>query len=129
MPNPFSLPDWVPPWAQLLLVIGGLLIILCFAVMPFSVFGVKSRLELIEARLDEIQGEIRSLILRLPEPGARLPEAPDDEPRLAPRAHPPVPPTAWTPDSGPRRPIGSGAQPAPRQERPSRMEPRLDRYR
>ncbi len=37
--------------------------------MPFSVIGVKGRLEGVEARLDEIQGEIRSLALRLPDPG------------------------------------------------------------
>ena len=32
----------------------------------FSVLGVKTRLEVIEARLDEIQQEIRHLALRLP---------------------------------------------------------------
>ena len=36
--------------------------------MPFSVFGVKGRLDGVEARLDEIQAEIRALSLRLPEP-------------------------------------------------------------
>ena len=62
------LPDWVPPWAQLALLVAALLFGLMFLLMPFAVFGVKGRLDLLEARLDEIQGEIRSLSLRLPEP-------------------------------------------------------------
>ena len=49
--------------------LAALFLFVMFLFMPFSVFGVKSRLEAIEARLDEIQGEIRSLSLRLPEPG------------------------------------------------------------
>lgn len=62
------LPDWVPAWVQLALLILGILFALAFLMMPFSVFGVKARLEALELRLDEIQGEIRSLALRLPEP-------------------------------------------------------------
>lgn len=62
------LPDWVPPWAQLAILVAALLFGLMFLLMPFAVFGVKGRLDLLEARLDEIQGEIRSLALRLPEP-------------------------------------------------------------
>lgn len=69
MISPLPLPDWVPPWAQLAVLVVILLFGLMFLLMPFAVFGVKGRLELIEARLDEIQGEIRSLSLRLPEPG------------------------------------------------------------
>lgn len=102
MPIPFAFPDWMPWWLQLLVVIAGLLLLLAFAVMPFSVFGVKSRLELVEARLDEIQSEIRALSLRLPEPGRE----PYDAPALlraaapkaeppAPRGPPPIPPASW----------------------------------
>lgn len=69
MTSPLPLPDWVPPWAQLALLVAALLFGLMFLLMPFAVFGVKGRLDLLEARLDEIQGEIRSLALRLPEPG------------------------------------------------------------
>ncbi len=68
MTSPLPLPDWVPPWAQLAILIAVLLFGLMFLLMPFAVFGVKGRLDLLEARLDEIQGEIRSLALRLPEP-------------------------------------------------------------
>ena len=68
MTSPLPLPDWVPWWIHLVLLLGILLFGLLFLLMPFSVFGVKARLEGVEARLDEIQGEIRSLALRLPEP-------------------------------------------------------------
>ncbi len=66
---PLPLPDWVPWWANLAILIAVSLFALMFLLMPFAVFGVKGRLEALEARLDEIQGEIRSLSLRLPEPG------------------------------------------------------------
>ena len=68
MTSPLPLPDWVPWWVHLVLLLGLSLFGLLFLLMPFSVFGVKARLEGVEARLDEIQGEIRSLALRLPEP-------------------------------------------------------------
>lgn len=101
MTMPFSFPDWMPAWLQLLIVVVGGLLVLAFAAMPFSVFGVKSRLEGIEARLDEIQGEIRSLVLRLPEPGREpydMPAvlraaAPPREPPA--RTPPPIPPASW----------------------------------
>jgi len=75
--------------------------------MPFSVFGVKGRLDAIEARLDEIQTELRTLSLRVPEPGrARRPPVEDDwaePPSIARRAEvepprhaaPAPPPPAW----------------------------------
>ena len=127
-----SLPDWLPWWAQLLLLIAGVLITLAFVMMPFSVFGVKSRLEAIEARLDELQGEIRTLALRLPEPGRpsyeaegfgraiTRPLAAVPRPPVPPHPLPPpsLPPASWTPDSAPRRPIGVG-----------RVEPRIDKFR
>lgn len=127
MTNPQILPDWVPPWLQLLILIVGILAALAFLMMPFSIFGVKPRLEAIEARLDEIQGEIRALSLRLPERGARPPEGTDRE---GPAARPPIPPAAWAPDAGPRRPIGATSDNVREAEaqRP-RLEPRIDRRR
>ena len=68
MTSPLPLPDWVPWWVHLAIILVVLLFGLLFLLMPFSVFGTKTRLEGIEARLDEIQGEIRTLALRLPEP-------------------------------------------------------------
>ena len=172
MSTPFSFPDWMPWWAQLLVVITAILLALAFALMPFSVFGVKARLEALEERLDEIQGEIRALSLRLPEPGVLdrpLPErdvpeiglpqqdfadrgrapsyGPPPQPVSVSRAaaaaanaaRPPIPPAAWSPGSGPRRPIGAPpirAEPVraePEIYRPGagtgRVEPRVDRGR
>jgi hypothetical protein len=113
-------PDWMPAWLQLLVVVVGIMLALCFAFMPFSVFGVKTRLEAMEARLDEIQGEIRLLALRLPDPG-RLGAYEDEpavrraaEPERELRARPPIPPVAWRADTGVRA-------------RPARSEPRLSR--
>jgi hypothetical protein len=101
MPIPFSFPDWMPWWLQLFTVVVAILLGLAFLFMPFSVFGVKSRLEAVEARLDEIQGEIRSLALRLPEPGRGAGLDDDGVVLRAPavsqplRAQPPIPPAAW----------------------------------
>ena len=69
MTFPFTLPDWLPWWVPIVLLVPLLLYALAFLFMPFSVIGVKGRLDVIEARLDEIQGEIRHLALRLPEVG------------------------------------------------------------
>ncbi|WP_149539069.1 hypothetical protein [Siccirubricoccus phaeus] len=110
-----GMPEWTGLLALLLLLLMGL----AFLLMPFSVFGVKGRLEQIEAQLDEIQAELRGLSLRLsdaprramaddwvemPGHGLRVPE--DSLPRTA----PPVPPPAAWPEGG----------------RASRAEPRLD---
>ena len=62
----FAFPDWVPWWVPMVLLVPALLYALAFLFMPFSVLGVKTRLEVIEVRLDEIQQEIRHLALRLP---------------------------------------------------------------
>jgi hypothetical protein len=104
---PFALPDWVPWWAVLLGIVVGLVVILAYLCMPFAVFGVKGRLATMEARLDEIQGEIRSLALRLPErheteydpyeePPAERGRRPDTAPpqRRPVIVRPPIPPRA-----------------------------------
>ena len=143
MTMPITLPDWVPWWVPLLLLLPALLYALVFLIMPFSVIGVKSRLETIEARLDELQHEIRHLALRLP---AAAREA-DFEEVYAPRpterrpaaepaiARPPIPPAAYdlpedqadTPDD--RAPPPAHARPIRRSEpRPgsARTEPRVN---
>ncbi|MFT8245868.1 hypothetical protein [Roseomonas sp. BN140053] len=61
----------LPEWTGLLVLLLALLAAVAFLLMPFSVFGVKGRLEAIEEQLDEIQQEIRLLALRLPDPGSR----------------------------------------------------------
>jgi hypothetical protein len=81
------IPDWLPWWAVLALLVPLALYVLAFLAMPFSVIGLKGRLESLEARLDEIQGEVRALSLRLPERGMYLSEAPAPRPPIPPSAH------------------------------------------
>jgi hypothetical protein len=103
----------LPAWSGLVVLVVLLLVALAYLLMPFSVFGVKGRLEAIEARLDEIQTEIRTLSLRTPDQGrARRGAVEDDwaeppalvarraDPVPEPRATPPVPPPAAWPERG-----------------------------
>ena len=115
-------PDWVPWWVHLAVMIALLLFALLFLLMPFSVFGVKARLEAMEARLDEIQGEIRSLSLRLPEPSLpELDDYADPAPSIRrPGLRPPIPPAPLSPGTARDRP-----SPPPPSPPPSRTEPRL----
>lgn len=62
----------LPEWTGLLALLVLLLLALCLVVMPFSVFGVKGRMDNIEAQLDEIRAELRVFAARMPE--ARRPE-------------------------------------------------------
>ncbi|TCZ58622.1 hypothetical protein [Roseicella aquatilis] len=106
-----GLPDWTGLLALLLLLLTGL----AYLLMPFSVFGLKGRLDSIEAQLDEVQSEIRSLSLQLS--GAPRRPVADDWVELppgrsraveeGPRPSPPVPPpAAW-----PERPQAGRAEP------------------
>ncbi len=144
-----NLPDWLPTWVPLVVLVVASLWALAFLFMPFSVFGVKSRLEIIEARLDEVQNEIRHLALRLPAGG--LPTADYDEvfpprfqesrPAERVMTRPPIPPARHELSSGQphepaaepafedRPPPTPNARPARRGEpavRTTRAEPRLD---
>ncbi|MGG5887930.1 hypothetical protein ACLF3G_12390 [Falsiroseomonas sp. HC035] len=110
----------LPDWVGLVVLVVLALVALAYLLMPFSVFGLKGRLEAIEAQLDEIQTEIRSLTARMPEPGRRRAPVEDDwaeppkaarPPIEAPRLHPPIPPPAAWPDDN---------------SRSRRSEPRLD---
>lgn len=100
-----GLPDWVGLIFLLLLALAAL----AFLLMPFSVFGVKGRLDQIEAQLEELRAELRALPLRLqdhprPRGSGRVveedwvepPIAPPARPSAPPRTTPPVPPpAAW----------------------------------
>jgi hypothetical protein len=142
MTLPFILPDWLPWWVPIVLLVPALLYALAFLFMPFSVIGVKSRLEVIEARLDEIQGEIRHLALRLPERvhvsnyDELYAPAATDAPRRTPPpvviTRPPIPPATHeleddqpreTPLRGTRRETDRDD---PRDRPAGRSEPRLD---
>ena len=127
---PVTLPDWLPWWVPLLLLVPAVLWGLAFLLLPFSVIGLKGRLETIEARLDEIQGEIRSLSHRLPEPMRQ--SSYDDvyaPPGMTPRrdeppiiSRPPIPPAAHEleDDYRPARAVPR------RSEARGRAEPRVD---
>ena len=137
MTLPFALPDWLPWWVPIVLLVPALLYVLAFLFMPFSVIGVKSRLEVIEARLDEIQGEIRHLSLRLPETRRAAdydeiydPESSPAQRRSDPVANrPPIPPASHElEDDPPLRGAQRSADRGATRSRPSgsRSEPRLD---
>ncbi len=101
MTLPLSLPDWLPWWVPLAVLAPLLLYLLVFLLMPFSVFGLKSRLDILEAQLDAIHQELRALAARQP-PGRReevdWPEPAPPVPRRPERPaedrplRPPVPP-------------------------------------
>lgn len=143
MTFPIALPEWVPSWVPLALMIPLGLYALALIFMPFAVLGVKSRLEAIELRLDEIQGEIRSLALRLPEPlrdtadfddsyispppqQQQRPPRAEPRPEVGPR--PPIPP-AWQPGeklAAVERKLASVRRAAEPDHDAGRAEPRLN---
>ena len=108
MTLPFALPDWLPWWVPIVLLVPLLLYALAFLFMPFSVIGVKSRLELIEARLDEIYA---------PEPTL--------QPRRTPpvMTRPPIPPAPHELEDDQPRPARRDAE---RRAPGGRSEPRVD---
>ncbi len=114
----------LPEWSGVVALVALLLVGLAYLLMPFSVFGVKGRLDALEAQLDEIRDEIRGLSIRLSD-GPRRPAAAEDwvdpPPRARgaaaegqPRVNPPIPPPASWPDP-PR-----GGRPEPRLDWPTR---------
>jgi hypothetical protein len=125
---PFALPDWLPPWAALIIAIVAALYALLFLIMPFSVFGVKGRIDALEAQIEQLHDEVRMLTMR----AAGIIPAPDPRERAAaepPRAARPAPARAELPEferlknaqrAAPRR--RPDAPPLPR----GRAEPRLD---
>lgn len=81
----------LPEWSGLVVLLVLILLGLCVLVMPFSVFGVKGRLDSIEAQLDDLRADIRALAARgsplamrneVPPPGLVVPP-PDPAPRRA----------------------------------------------
>lgn len=57
----------MPWWVTLAVLVPIVLYGLMFLAMPFVVFGLKGRMESVEARLDEIQEDVRHLAIRLQE--------------------------------------------------------------
>lgn len=143
MTLPFTLPDWLPGWALLLVALPVLLWACAFLLMPFSVFGVKARLEALEAQVDQLQDDLRIVTMRLSgglPPASRSSDAYEDVPdfgRLK-KSHAsfiPAPEVVEEPPPPPaprRAPIPTPPvvrerlTPAPQPSRPRRTEPRLD---
>jgi len=57
----------LPECTGLVALLVLLLLALCLVVMPFSVFGLKGRLDSIEAQLDDLRAELRVIAARMPD--------------------------------------------------------------
>jgi hypothetical protein len=124
MPSFLQLPGNVPWWLLLIAIIPVGLYVLLFLAMPFSAFGVKSRLEAIEARLDDMHADIRSVALMQSSHARRDDDADSNAFTQAP---PPIPPLRSAGAGETRQ--ATGADTAPRRATSSaggRAEPRLD---
>ncbi len=116
-----QLPNTVPWWLVLAVLIPVGLYVLLFLAIPFSVFGLKGRMESIEARLDDMHADIRGVALHLAEQGVRehdgYPMAGTSPPILPARGEMEAePPRGRMGDGGGQRRAGPRA----------RSEPRLD---
>jgi hypothetical protein len=125
---PFSLPDWMPAWGVLLVGLPLLLWVLAFLLVPFSVIGLKSRIDGLEAQIDALHEDLRIIGMRA---AGVLPPAPrtysgyEEVPEFtqmkrAQQAAPPPPAasTGYAPLTAKRE--------VPPPPRPRRAEPRLD---
>lgn len=145
MTLPFTLPDWMPGWLFLALAVPALLWFLAFLMVPFSVFGVKARLEALEGELENLHEDLRVMQMRaagvistpvrpmdtsydeVPNFGqlkrGRATQAPVEEPQLS-RAPIPNP----EPRNFPARDLSASRErsTAATPPRPRRTEPRLD---
>jgi hypothetical protein len=109
MPTLPTLPG-LPDWLGFILLLGAVAFGLAFLLMPFAVFGVKSRLEAIEQRLAETEETMRALARQVAaQPGFSRATDIDDTPlglnRPRPRraeparaGAPPVPPPPVMPE-------------------------------
>jgi len=130
-----SLPDWAPGWLGPVLVILGALFALAFLLMPFTVFSLKSRLEQIELKLEDIHADLQALAAAEPSGIVRSHYAwPDPAQAPAPvermPVHPPIAPAPprYQPDRPPsvRPPAGRVAAAPNRDEPRPRSEPKLN---
>lgn len=139
-----ALPDWLPWWVPTIILILALLWVLAFLLVPFSVIGLKARLDGLEARLDEIQAEIRTLTLRLQDRVQPVefdelyspPPTPEPVRRGTLFSRPPIPPAAHQLDSDESEfpPPGTHGRarrtdPPRGAARSDRVEPKLERPR
>lgn len=99
-----SLPDWMPWWAVIGVLVPVAFYLALFLLMPFSTFGLRAKLRDMEGQIEALHEEIRALTLRLPERGFTPPRgmAPEEY------AAPPIPPAAREPRPAPRAGGGGG---------------------
>ncbi|NVN44248.1 hypothetical protein HW537_10075 [Asaia siamensis] len=100
-----SLPLWMQFLAGFILLGLGLMFIL----MPFSIFGVKPRLEEVELQLNEVRAELRIIAMRLAQGGSET--GPSGEPVYTPPRR----------SSAPIEPAAPVVTPVSRAPEPSRM--------
>ena len=124
-----SLPDWAPGWLGPVLVILGALFALAFLLMPFTVFSLKSRLEQIELKLEDLHADLRAIVAPN-QAGATRSHYASPEP-AQPQAdrypvHPPIPPAParYQADRAPPPPARAPDRVAPAPPSPYRDEPR-----
>ncbi len=136
-----ALPDWMPWWLAMPLLVLALPYALLALAVPFSVIALWRRLDGLEVRLDEIHGELQGLAMRLTAARHEPPEWPfrsqehagpevdaPAERSLYGHARTPVPPAAppTAPVADAPRPAPSPtAPPAPRMRPPDRSADRL----
>jgi hypothetical protein len=138
MTMPFTLPAWVPWWIQLATLVVIILVAGAFLLMPFSVFGLKARIEALDQRLEDVQSDVRELSHRLPDPEMRRPAAwrrsePDEDGYVARPsrvAEPERPAAGWQDRDPPLRPPIPPAPVVPERDRSTgsprpRSEPQL----
>jgi len=133
---PFTIPPWVPWWVPLLVLIPAILYALVLFVMPFCVIGLKSRIDALDERLEDIQLELRALLQRLPEPivGRGFEDTGyTPPPNFADSPYPPAAPGLTAGPPIPPAPLVAGRNPAQEEtrgrsgeRRTGRAEPRLD---
>jgi hypothetical protein len=104
------LPDWMPGWMPALLLVPLIVYLLLVLLVPFSTFGLRSRLEAIEMQLDDIRQDVRALALRLPAPMAEE-----------------LPPVRRPERLGPGRAAADEARGRPLRGPAERAEPRMTR--
>jgi hypothetical protein len=131
------LPAWMPGWAIMALAVPALLWCLAFLLVPFSVIGLKARLEALEAQVEAMHEDLRLMAMRasgaLPSAARHLDpyedvpqfnalkrklDAAPAEPELPRRAPIPTPQTAIQPGRERLTPLPPSVRP--------RREPRLD---
>ncbi|WP_261310190.1 hypothetical protein, partial [Gluconacetobacter entanii] len=56
-------PEWLPQWAQALVLIAGLLFAVLWMLVPFAVIGVKGRLDALAVQIDDLQAELRVMAM------------------------------------------------------------------